>query len=633
MVAVPNQQFRELDPGLGTTPEAITTYLVHGPASKGTVNAILSFNDKTAVRDTFEQGPLPELLCHMLDVAGGPIFGQRLLTDVAAVIGSVTKRPKGSSTGTVAASVTPVAPSKVWQIDDPGGTPSYVDETSDFASSTADDVDAFPDPDAVGDQLAIGFHSPFAAMSITVGSTPGTDGTVTWKYWDGSTWQDLTGVTDGTTGFTAGGANDVTWTMPTDWEPLSINGSAELYYVVAEVASDYTTVPVLSTGAITKHGPHDAYEVRAEIVTTGTLGTGEFKVSLDGGTTYAPGPNSGYTIPTGGVFDIPHTGLRLTFTPGGGATFFEAGDKFEFDVTGPFVSTTSVSAGYDKIEAGTDDFSVAVLAGRPASASAAATMFATLTTKGSSLFNAHRPIGIIMDGGIDTEANGKTEFANSEDSGIMVCWDFEKGASPKPFPGYGTPKRPFMNSVAARAAASLISTHLGRFADGALPGVTAIGYNEEKGTAAMSAARFCTARTWTPYAGFYINRPNLMSQQGSDFSLWPHRMIMDTAHRTAHRILQRFVNSKLRVLADGTGRLDPKEALRVEGEVDEGLSNNLLVPVDAEGNPGHVAAVAYRVNLEHDFGGTNRVEGGLFIVRDGYAEELITTLSFAAEAV
>lgn len=137
-----------------------------------------------------------------------------------------------------------------WQIDDPAGSPVYVDETAEFNSAAAGDVNPWPPAgEAIGDQFAIGFADKFGTLSIDVG-TVGTDGTLTWKYWNGSAWVALEGVTDSTTGFTASGVNTVIWTVPPDWKKSIINGSASLYFVVAEVLTLYTIDPILDTGDI-----------------------------------------------------------------------------------------------------------------------------------------------------------------------------------------------------------------------------------------------------------------------------------------------------------------------------------------------------------------------------------------------
>lgn len=153
---------------------------------------------------------------------------------------------KPNVAATVPPSTTQLAASQVWQIDDPAGTPVFVDETVDFNDADASDVDPWPVAEAIGDQMAIGYTFPFRQVNFTVG-TLGTVGTTTWKYWNGTAFVALT-VTDGTTGFTASG--NVTFDIPLDWAKTTINGSASLYFIVAEVLTLYTINPVITQGFI-----------------------------------------------------------------------------------------------------------------------------------------------------------------------------------------------------------------------------------------------------------------------------------------------------------------------------------------------------------------------------------------------
>lgn len=135
--------------------------------------------------------------------------------------------------------------SRVWQYDaSPAG---YVDITAAFNNATVTDTNPWPASEAAGDQMQVGWQVPFGGIVFTIG-TLGSGGTVTWKYWNGTAWTALTGVTDGTSGFTAAGT--VTWTMPSDWKPVSVNNSGKLYWVAAEVATVYGTNPVITQGLL-----------------------------------------------------------------------------------------------------------------------------------------------------------------------------------------------------------------------------------------------------------------------------------------------------------------------------------------------------------------------------------------------
>lgn len=74
-------------------------------------------------------------------------------------------------------------------------------------------------------------------------STAGTGGfTITWEYWDGSSWTALSGVTDNTSSFSAAGENKVTWTIPGNWATRTDNSQGPFYYVRAAYTAGSVTV-------------------------------------------------------------------------------------------------------------------------------------------------------------------------------------------------------------------------------------------------------------------------------------------------------------------------------------------------------------------------------------------------------
>ena len=72
-------------------------------------------------------------------------------------------------------------------------------------------------------------------MKINV-STAATSLGLVWEYWNGA-WTALSGVTDGTSGFTSTGLAYVSWTLPGDWATTTINSQGPYYYVRARVGA------------------------------------------------------------------------------------------------------------------------------------------------------------------------------------------------------------------------------------------------------------------------------------------------------------------------------------------------------------------------------------------------------------
>lgn len=398
--------------------------------------------------------------------------------------------------------------------------------------------------------------------------------------------------------------------------------------VVAGVAGSVTKTPAGggSTGTITvANAPFDAYEVQATITKSGANGVAEFQYSLDDGTTLS----AVITVPSGGVFNIPRTNLELTFVPGAGPVIHEAGDLHEFDCTAPYYGTTEVALAITAILATTGEFSALVFVGEPASTSDGATLFAALTVHGVSLSNVFRYAGIIMDAGSsDSTANAITDFASQADadSRVMVAYGFHDIASSKPFAGWGTPRRSIIMGVGTRAADVLISTDLGRFPDGPVPGVTAISHDEFKNEV-LDQHRFTTMRTWQGRPGFYITHGRMMNDPGSDFRFWQHRRVMDVALDTVHKSQQQFINTGVRVNSDGT--IDERDAVRIEETVTRALTTALLDPNNAEGFAGHVSRLQYSIDRTNDVLATNTIKSKTAITPLAYVKTIIAELGFA----
>lgn len=395
---------------------------------------------------------------------------------------------------------------------------------------------------------------------------------------------------------------------------------------------------VVAASATDPDGPYDRYETaKIEITKSGALGVAEFRYTLDG-SSYSPA----MIVPSGGTYLIPNTGLDATFAvavASPSTPTFAAGTVFPFGTTANHYDVTQVSAALDALVAATDEVAVIVLCGREDTPADGATMHAAVNVYMTTLANGFKFAGLIMDSGVPAMSGAEFNFtttktawvnAISAQSRTAACFSGVTRISQKPFVGWSNIHTSFVGPVAARAGSANLSSHLGRFADSSLPGVTAIDYDEERENQGMSAAKFITPRTWIGARGFYINKDHLRSPNGSDFTNWPRRRIMDVALSVTQKANQPYMNTKVRVLTDGTGRIDPKEAERREGTINNALRDALLSPKDAEGNQGHVAAVRYVIDRNNNVLTSNKVLGRVAIVPDPYSEEISTEIGFAA---
>ena len=121
----------------------------------------------------------------------------------------------------------------------------YTDETTDINNATANDVLLPPTQVvAVGDIIYLGGGTKFGAIRLNVGTAGVYSGiTLQWQYWNG-VWVALPGITDGTSFFTVGGINNITFTPPADWALTTIQTFSR--YWIRAIA---TTAPTVITTA------------------------------------------------------------------------------------------------------------------------------------------------------------------------------------------------------------------------------------------------------------------------------------------------------------------------------------------------------------------------------------------------
>ena len=171
---------------------------------------------------------------------GGTV--QFLRNGATTVTGTITGTP-----GTITGDGFPGDTSQAWQVD-VSGAPDFVDMTTEANDATDANLIPFPATEAVGDYFAVGrAYTTFSQITFDYANgTAGVGGTVVWEYWNGSSWTALSGVTDATSSFTTAVADGlvVSWTVPSDWARLSLNG-VEAYYVRARCSVVWTTNPEL----------------------------------------------------------------------------------------------------------------------------------------------------------------------------------------------------------------------------------------------------------------------------------------------------------------------------------------------------------------------------------------------------
>lgn len=130
-------------------------------------------------------------------------------------------------------------------VADDGGVKT--NETVAAQNATANDMTLLPAVPAVDDAYYFGHTKKFDVMKLNVETNGAGVWTIVWEYWNEATWTALVGLTDGTTGFTAGTGNrEVSHTPQVDWATTAV-AAITLYWIRARVSA-YTSVTTQPLG-------------------------------------------------------------------------------------------------------------------------------------------------------------------------------------------------------------------------------------------------------------------------------------------------------------------------------------------------------------------------------------------------
>lgn len=124
--------------------------------------------------------------------------------------------------------------------------PAYTDETAAATNDTTNDMTLSGGGATVatGDGYVFGYSAEYDGIYLRVGTAGVGTYTVTWKYWNGTAWANLTLKYDENPSFKTARSGYITWTgKPADWAKSTIV-TLNLYWVFASITmGTMTTKP------------------------------------------------------------------------------------------------------------------------------------------------------------------------------------------------------------------------------------------------------------------------------------------------------------------------------------------------------------------------------------------------------
>ncbi len=367
-------------------------------------------------------------------------------------------------------------------------------------------------------------------------------------------------------------------------------------------------------------------QTRVQVVVGGALGTATFKYSHDYHvpTQVQPLFSQIRSIPAGGTYLFPNTGITMTFPAG----TYVAGDTFDFTTEPAHLNAADLAVLATALaQVPSVDVRLWGITDAYTTATEGFAMASALGGQLQTLAAGYRYArGLVDVGSGGSSASCLTAKAAFIDRRILDAYGFELLDAVMPFEGFGTAKMSGVVHMFARLASSLISTDLARVASGALNGARYIyfdGFQDQT----LDAAGIATLRTWPSLAGFYVANGNLAAPVGSDFQTIQYGRIMDAACSAAYSSMLPFIGEGLRTLAV-SGVIDPRDAVSVNTAGQSGQDVALIQPKNARGTAGHVSAVRFAVDETNNLAVSSTLQTNIAIQPLGYAKVINQQLGF-----
>lgn len=408
-------------------------------------------------------------------------------------------------------------------------------------------------------------------------------------------------------------------------------GATVVGTATAIVISGVTGTSVVSRDAAVV--PTGDFEFRLKVITGGTIGVAGITLqwSLDDGRTWSPitalGTANTFTVPASNPSGTPAPGIKVNFAAG----TLVANDFVTFRTSAPNWNSTEIGTALDALAASVQGWELAEIVG-PIDGTA----FDTIDGKFAGMLAAgkyHAWIGNTRIPNIgETEAQYKTAldaiFAAKTTIFGELCAGSAKITSSVSGRKY---KQAIVHHVAAAQAAVDEHVNIAAINLGAAVGVSIRDSNgnadehDESLNPGLDDSRFTVLRSWDGVQGVYVNRPLLLSPAGSDFSLLPHRRVINLAHVALRTYFTRRLNLPVRVNPT-TGFILEADAKEIEAGARAALRSVLLQTPKA-------SAIEFTLSRTDNILSTKTLTGNARVTPLGYVETFTLDLGFKNPAL
>lgn len=373
--------------------------------------------------------------------------------------------------------------------------------------------------------------------------------------------------------------------------------------------------------------PFDDYQVRVLIIAGGTTGTAgiTYQYSLDDGRTWSATQSLGTSL----VLAIPNTGVSFTLTTGKTAV---AGDYFRTVTTAPYPTASEATAALTPLQNSATPFELAIL-----SFPIDGTMFDALETAFAAMATAGKPRGYIGGFRMETDGESASTYKTAFETALAakattygsICASSAQVSSSVSGRAYA---RPTVFAAAPLAASVSAEVDIADVNLGPLTGVSLVDsngnpvYHDESITPGLDDDRALVLRSWgNDVQGVYVNRPRLFSANGSDFSLIPHRRVMNLARIAVRAYLIRRLNRPVKV--------DTKTGYILEAEAREIEAGGRAALRAVLGDVPKASGWSFVLHRDDNILSTKTIHVDVRIIPLGYVETIVETIAFVNPAL
>lgn len=390
------------------------------------------------------------------------------------------------------------------------------------------------------------------------------------------------------------------------------------------IDDDGITGTVTPTAAVSPL-PFDAYEVRIDVVTGGTVGVAgiEYTYSLDGGVT-----NSGI-LSLGTASSIELTGYGVKFALGAGTLV--AGDFWTVDTVAPTIDATGITSALTELLKSSVAWDCCIIAGDITGA-----LVDTIETAFSAAFLQGKyrwwQAAFRVPTSGESDATYQAAFASSFASKSTIRGLVHAGAVDFTSPVSG---RVLVRAPLYEAAGIICAldpqVDPAWINNGPLRSVSLrddlgnLVHHDEQETPGLDDLRAVSMRSWDGYTGVYINNARVLSAAGSDYKYAQHVRVMNAALYATRNYLIRRLSYPTRVdrVTGFINELDRKE-------IENGLTSELRrVLMSAPMCSDAYAVVARDNNLLDE----EALEVDIRVIPLAYPKEISVTTSYINPAV